>query len=441
LNKASLFQARSDRHFGARGHLGALMLGVATGGKIRHNALLQGRVSPPGTGAGGGADFAKKLMLDLRTKLEKQKTIDTEKREFCVEEIHENAREDNELLHGKEALEMRMETLEGQMRQLKKDISDLRDVVEELNNQMKRAGQNRENENHDFQVTLADQRASRELLEKALMVLKEVYGKPGTFLAQTERPDHGKPSLSLLQTSKTALSSRQPELPELNSSPDWLDIKSPAEEKPDEWHLDDTPSWMLPGATKQDESGVMVPEKVATNLVDESDMRDDAALSAPTAGFVEESQMSDERQPAGPMPKFGEYKKGKQSGGVLQLIEKIIFDTKEMEKEVIADEEYAQRDYQAFVKKTTASEELAQKDIIAKKSEYAKGEEDTVLMKEEHWSTDKQYRLVHDTGLKLHAECDFLVKNFYDIMKGHDEEIAGLMDSVAILSGANGGPR
>ena len=43
--------------------------------------------------------------------------------------------------------------------------------------QLKRAGEDRELENSDFQKTIADQRATKKLLTSALNVLKAVYAK------------------------------------------------------------------------------------------------------------------------------------------------------------------------------------------------------------------------------------------------------------------------
>merc|ERR1719216_699975 len=43
--------------------------------------------------------------------------------------------------------------------------------------QMKRAGEDREKENKEFQTTVADQRATAKLLKAALTILEDFYGK------------------------------------------------------------------------------------------------------------------------------------------------------------------------------------------------------------------------------------------------------------------------
>jgi len=53
----------------------------------------------------------------------------------------------------------------------------LKKEIDELNLQIKRAGEDRELENKDFQATVADQRETQKLLNKALTVLKAVFVK------------------------------------------------------------------------------------------------------------------------------------------------------------------------------------------------------------------------------------------------------------------------
>merc|ERR1719515_193889 len=54
-----------------------------------------------------------------------------------------------------------------------------------MRTEMKRAGEDREKENRDFQMTVADQRATQKLLAKALGVLEGFYGKAKPALVAT----------------------------------------------------------------------------------------------------------------------------------------------------------------------------------------------------------------------------------------------------------------
>merc|ERR1719313_2499203 len=53
---------------------------------------------------------------------------------------------------------------------------------------MKRAGEDREKQNKEFQMTVADQRATQKLLAAALNILKGFYAKKAAALVQTQQP-------------------------------------------------------------------------------------------------------------------------------------------------------------------------------------------------------------------------------------------------------------
>merc|ERR1719456_1688697 len=56
-------------------------------------------------------------------------------------------------------------------------INQLKAEIADLQVQMKRASEDREKENKDFQTTVADQRATQKLLAGALSILKGFYDK------------------------------------------------------------------------------------------------------------------------------------------------------------------------------------------------------------------------------------------------------------------------
>merc|ERR1719329_249478 len=77
-----------------------------------------------------------------------------------------------QLLKEKEDLLALIEDLELQIKTLTSEIDTLKAEIAEMNVQMKRAGEDREKENQEFQQTVADQRASQKLLQAALNILK-----------------------------------------------------------------------------------------------------------------------------------------------------------------------------------------------------------------------------------------------------------------------------
>merc|ERR1740133_299767 len=119
----------------------------------------------------------KKSIQDMVDKLIKEKEDEIKHKDFCIEELNNNER-DTEMKESDRAdLEAKIEDLAMQIDTLAKAIEVLKADVAELQVQMKRAGEDREKMNKEFQVTVADQRATQKLLAAALNILKGFYEK------------------------------------------------------------------------------------------------------------------------------------------------------------------------------------------------------------------------------------------------------------------------
>merc|ERR1719450_1366225 len=72
--------------------------------------------------------------------------------------------------------------------ELTKAIETLKAEIAEMQVQLKRAGEDREKQNKEFQMTVADQRATQKLLAQPLNVLKSLYDKKAkaAFLQKQE---------------------------------------------------------------------------------------------------------------------------------------------------------------------------------------------------------------------------------------------------------------
>merc|ERR1719271_430578 len=88
---------------------------------------------------------------------------------------------------------MRIEDLTMSIEKLDKEIEMLKSEIAELHVQMKRAGEDRELENKEFQGTVADQRATQKLLNQALSVLQGFYNKKAAALVQTNKQEPAGP--------------------------------------------------------------------------------------------------------------------------------------------------------------------------------------------------------------------------------------------------------
>merc|ERR550537_769198 len=73
--------------------------------------------------------------------------------------------------------------------ELTKAIETLKAEIADLQVQLKRAGEDREKENKEFQMTVADQRATQKLLEQALGVLKGFYEKKAKAAALLQKQE------------------------------------------------------------------------------------------------------------------------------------------------------------------------------------------------------------------------------------------------------------
>merc|ERR1711998_672050 len=124
----------------------------------------------------------KKAIDDMVAQLLKEKADEIKHKDFCVDEFNTNQLQTEKKDREKEDLLALIEDLELTIKTLTSEIDTLKSEVAEMQVQMKRAGEDREKENKDFQQTVADQRASQKLLQSALNVLKGFYDKKGAFL-------------------------------------------------------------------------------------------------------------------------------------------------------------------------------------------------------------------------------------------------------------------
>merc|ERR1719440_1056763 len=76
-----------------------------------------------------------------------------------------------------EQLDAKISTLTAEIESLAKSIAALEAEIAEMQVQLKRAGEDRELENQDFQSVVADQRSTQKLLEAALAKLSGFYDK------------------------------------------------------------------------------------------------------------------------------------------------------------------------------------------------------------------------------------------------------------------------
>merc|ERR1719158_1334552 len=114
----------------------------------------------------------KKAIDDMVAQLLKEKADEIKHKDFCTDEFNTNELQTEKKDRSKQDLTAKIEDLENTIKSLSDAIAQLKSEVAEMQVQMKRAGEDREKENKEFQATVADQRATQKLLTAALNILK-----------------------------------------------------------------------------------------------------------------------------------------------------------------------------------------------------------------------------------------------------------------------------
>merc|ERR1719475_23178 len=148
----------------------------------------------------------KKAIDDMVAQLLKEKEDEIRHKDFCVEEFNTNQLQTEKKDREKEDLIAKIEDLELTIKTLTSEIDTLKSEIAEMQVQMKRAGEDREKENKDFQQTVADQRASQKLLQAALNILKGFYEKKEAALLQKQEPAGPPPPPGFKEYKKNAAS-------------------------------------------------------------------------------------------------------------------------------------------------------------------------------------------------------------------------------------------
>merc|ERR1711870_192502 len=130
----------------------------------------------------------KKAIDDMVAQLLKEKEDEIKHKDFCVDEFNSNQLQTEKKDREKRDLIAEIEDLESTIKALAEAIETLKSEIAEMQVQLKRAGEDREKENKEFQMTVADQRETQKLLQEALNVLAEFYGKKEAAMLQKQEP-------------------------------------------------------------------------------------------------------------------------------------------------------------------------------------------------------------------------------------------------------------
>jgi len=268
---------------------------------------------------------------DMASNLGKEKEDEIVFKDDCVSDFTSNDKDTTAKKVKKGDLETEINALNAEQATLTDEEKRIKAEIFENQLQMKAASEDREAENKVFQETVADQRATQEILKKALDRLAQFYNKFALVQGKKQDP--------------------------------------------------------VPGA----------------------------AVEAMPAGFK-------------PYKKAG-------GGGAQFLIEGIIADSKDTEKDAIAAEQDAQKAYESFIKDSNDAVKALQATLSSDQEEKAKDEVKEVQDEGDKRMTIEDILKLGEVNQALHTSCDFTMDNFEERQSKRDDEIEALKQSKAIFSG------
>merc|ERR1719162_335489 len=132
-----------------------------------------------------------------------------------------------------------------------------------------------------------------------------------------------------------------------------------------------------------------------------------------------------------------EYTKSSGASGVMSMIEKLIYDTKDITAESKKSEGQAQAAYEALVADTNASINDLSKEITSKTKAKAKAKKDLSMTQSDLADAVTELEDLGKYNGDLHSECDYVMKNFGIRQNARGQEVEALQQAKQILNGAN----
>jgi len=123
--------------------------------------------------------------------LGKEKDDEIHHKDDCVSDLNENDKQTTERNEHKSDVEQEINDLDADVEHLNAEEKRLTQEISDAQIEMKKASENREKENKEFQQTVADQRATQEILKKAMERLGEFYNKKAALMQNGQDPVPG----------------------------------------------------------------------------------------------------------------------------------------------------------------------------------------------------------------------------------------------------------
>jgi len=149
-----------------------------------------------------------------------------------------------------------------------------------------------------------------------------------------------------------------------------------------------------------------------------------------------DAQLIQEKKQTPPVAQM-EYKPNAGASGIMSMIEKLIYDAKDLVKASKNSEMEAQAAYEQLNADTNQSQADLATAVVEKTSAKAKAHKDRLGAESDLVDTVDELEGLHKYEADVHEECDYLLKNFMARQQARGEEIEGLAQAKQILDGAN----
>merc|ERR1719421_1851564 len=312
-------------------------------------------------------------MVDV---LGKEQGDDDQQKSFCDDEFEKSADEKKETEESLASLAASIEEMSATVSTLSSEIETLQAEIKSLDKAVAEATEQRKSDHAAFVQAQAENQAATQLVEAAKNKLNKFY-RPNLYKAPQRR--------ELTEEERIAVSA---------GAPDPRDAEEAA-------------------AEGQGIAGTGI------------------------AVFAQVRQASNWAPPP-PPETFGAYqKKDGKSNGVMALMDNMVNDLKSEHTESEHEEEVAQKDYEDLMAASQKSRSQNAKSITEKESAKSEWSEKIENAKTDHASTTDALAKLAEYIAGLHASCDFLVENYGARKEARTNEIEGLKNAKAVLSGAN----
>lgn len=142
------------------------------------------------------------------------------------------------------------------------------------------------------------------------------------------------------------------------------------------------------------------------------------------------------QQQTPPVPQ-AEYSKSNSAPGVMEMIEKLIYDSRELMSNSKSAENAAQVAYETTIADSNAEIRALQQEVVSKTQAKVEAEKDKRQAEDDLASIIKELEGLAKYNAELHIECDYILKNFDLRQQGRREEIVALQQAKQILNGAD----